>query len=75
MSNEDKILSMLNDIHDNVESLKADVAEIKGSKGNALKGSAAGDLEIIRKMSKLLTKDEADDLAAVVAAQKARVCV
>ena len=75
MSNEDKILTMLGSMQADMETLKADVAEIKSYGKKSSAGSAASDLEIIRKMSKLLTKEEADDLAAVVAAQKARVCV
>lgn len=71
MSNEEKILNMLGDMRADIEMIKAEIADLRGNRGEAKRNqTGTEDMETIRKMSKLLTREEADDLAAVVRRQK-----
>ncbi|MBO5516251.1 MAG: hypothetical protein J5963_09115 [Schwartzia sp.] len=72
MSNEEKILNLIDDMRTDIETIKAEIADIRSHRGNAGRNqNGMEDMETIRKMSKLLTKEEADNLAAVVHSQKA----
>ena len=72
MSNEEKILNMIDDMRTDIETIKVEIADIRSRRGNAGRNqTGTEDMETIRKMSKLLTREEADDLAAVVRRQKA----
>ena len=75
MTNEEKILDMLgkiqgdlSDLRDDVEDIKENLATKKSSK--TPRRQKLSGKELILKMSKILTKEEADDLARVVAEQK-----
>ncbi len=74
MSNEEKILNMLDDMRTDIDTIKAEIADIRSADRIAKRNrTGAEDMETIRKMSKLLTKEEAEDLAAVVHRQKTRI--
>lgn len=71
MSNEDKILNVLGNIQNEIFVIKSDVASLKRNR-EYQPAATNNDLEVLRKMSKLLTKEEGDNLAAVFAEQTAR---
>ena len=64
MSNEEKILQMLSEMHTDIKNLKTDVAFLKEKKLNA--ESIKKQLETLEEMRHLLTKEEADAVAAAI---------
>ena len=71
MSKEDQILLMLSDLQADVKNMQARLEKLGGGTAEKKSPKARG-MEAIRKLSKLLTKEEANDLAQAVAAQ--RIC-
>ena len=73
MSNEEKILEKLTAIQNDIDSMKADIAELKQKKSAEVEEEKLSkeerikkQLEIVEEMRHLLTKEEADALAAAV---------
>lgn len=73
MSNEDKILAMLTSMQKDMEVIKADIDSLKNHKEVDYKADYKLDdegvqrqLETLNKMRRLLTKEEADALAAAI---------
>ena len=73
MSNEDKILAILNDIQKNMKKMQADIDSLKNHKEPDYKTDHKLDdegvqkqLAVVEKLSNLLTKEEADSLALAV---------
>ena len=73
MSNEDKILAILNDIQKNMKKMQADIESLKNHKEPDYKTDYKLDdegvqkqLAVVEKLSNLLTKEEADSLALAV---------
>ena len=65
MSNEEKILSMLTKMQNDIDALKADIRNIKANSKLDDEG-VARQLETLNKIRHLLTKEEADELAAAI---------
>ena len=73
MSNKDKIFAILSDIQKNMKKMQADIDSLKNHKEPDYKADYKLDdegvqkqLETLNKMRHLLTKEEADALAAAV---------
>lgn len=64
MSNEEKILAMLTKMQSDIDEIRKLVAELKGDKLDD--DGVEKQLETLNKMRHLLTKEEADELAAAV---------
>ena len=64
MSNEEKILAMLTKMQSDIDEIRQLVAELKGDKLDD--DDVERQLETLNKMRHLLTKEEADELAAAV---------
>lgn len=64
MSNEEKILAMLTKMQSDIDEIRQLVAELKGDKLDD--DGVERQLETLNKMRHLLTKEEADELAAAV---------
>lgn len=64
MSNEEKILAMLTKMQSDIDEIRKLVAELKGDKLDD--DDVEKQLETLNKMRHLLTKEEADELAAAV---------
>lgn len=65
MSNEEKILSMLTKMQADIDALRADIQTININMKLDDEG-VARQLETLNKMRHLLTKEEADELAAAI---------
>ena len=64
MSNEEKILQMLSEMKADIKNLQTDVAFLKEKKLNS--ESIKKQLETLEEMRHLLTKEEADAVAAAI---------
>ena len=72
MTKEDKIIEMLGNLQNDMATLKADVEILKNA-GRVYGSTTQDDWDTFEKMSKLLTKEEADNLAEIISAQKAGI--
>ena len=66
MSNEEKILSMLTKMQDDIAEIKQRISTPKYDEGELDDAGVARQLETLNKMRHLLTKEEADAIAAAI---------